>query len=146
MQVLLDYPKDMTALMLLGSLPLYEFLTNIKVFCIDPLAAKEPSRATTDASELDEYGRNVASVLSRLEAEPEFREQVQEWLELIVPGMESISTETQRLDSSTVITFRRPAQNPLPGAGVGWHAVCVVYVDGGAQSRRAPWHHPHRRT
>ncbi len=106
MQVLPDYPKDMTALMLLGSLPLYEFLTNIKVFRIDPLAAKEPSRATTDASELDEYGRNVASVLSRLEAEPEFREQVQEWLELIVPGMESISTETQRLDSSTVITFK----------------------------------------
>ena len=105
-QVLPDYPKDMTALMLLGSLPLYEFLTNIKVFRIDPLAAKEPSRATTDASELDEYGRNVASVLSRLEAEPEFREQVQEWLELIVPGMESISTETQRLDSSTVITFK----------------------------------------
>ena len=106
MQVLPDYPKDITALMLLGSLPLYDFLTNIKVFRIDPLAAKEPSRATTDASELDEHGSNVASVLSRLEAEPEFREAVLEWLALIVPGMESISTETQRLDSSTVITFK----------------------------------------
>ena len=124
MQVLPDYPKDMTALMLLGSLR-SEFLTNIKVFRIDPLAAKEPSRATTDASELDEYGRNVASVLSRLEAEPEFREQVQEWLELIVPGMESISTETQRLDSSTVITFKEAGTKPASRqAGIGWS--CVV--------------------
>lgn len=106
LQSLPDYPKDMTALMLLGQSPLYAFLTNIKVFRIDPLAAKEPDSSTTDASELDAHGKNVASMLSVLQGDADFREQVLEWLELIVPGMENVSTEQQRLDGSTVITFK----------------------------------------
>ncbi|KOP59951.1 ABC transporter ATP-binding protein [Pseudomonas coronafaciens pv. porri] len=106
LQSLPDYPKDMTALMLLGQSPLYVFLANIKVFRFDPLAAKEPSSSTTDTSELDAHGKNVASMLSVLQRDANFREQVLEWLELIVPGMENVSTEQQRLDGSTVITFK----------------------------------------
>ncbi|GAB7528604.1 AAA family ATPase [Pseudomonas sp. 3A(2025)] len=106
LQSLPDYPKDMTALMLLGQSPLYAFLTNLKVFRIDPVAAKEPDSSTTDTSELDAHGKNVATILSVLEKNPDFRDQILEWLELIVPGMEGVSTEKQRLDGSTVITFR----------------------------------------
>ena len=106
LQTLPDYPREMTVLMLLGQNPLYQFLTNIKVFRIDPLAAKEPDSSTTDTAELDVHGKNLASMLSILEGKPEFRDQVLEWLELIVPGMESVSTECQRLDGSTVITFK----------------------------------------
>ncbi len=107
LQSLPDYTKDMTALMLLGQKsPLYAFLGNIKVFRFDPLAAKEPSSSTTDTSELDAHGKNVASMLSVLQRDADFREQVLEWLELIVPGMENVSTEQQRLDGSTVITFK----------------------------------------
>lgn len=106
LQSLPDYPKDMTSLMLLGHLPLYRFLTNIQVFRIDPLSAKEPDSSTADASALDSHGKNVATMLSLLEKDSTFRDQVLEWIELIVPGMENVATERQKLDSSTVITFK----------------------------------------
>ncbi|KPA86996.1 hypothetical protein PF66_06461 [Pseudomonas asplenii] len=104
LQSLPDYPQDLAALMLLGQSPLRAFLTNTKVFRIDPMAAKEPDSSTTDTTELDTQGKNVASMLTVLEKDPDFRDQVLEWMELIVPGMESLSTEKQRLDGSTVIT------------------------------------------
>ncbi|QXI31149.1 AAA family ATPase [Pseudomonas vanderleydeniana] len=106
LQSLPDYPQDLAALMLLGQSPLRAFLTNTKVFRIDPMAAKEPDSSTTDTTELDTQGKNVASMLTVLEKDPDFRDQVLEWMELIVPGMESLSTEKQRLDGSTVITFK----------------------------------------
>lgn len=106
LQPLPDYPKDMAALMLLSHNPLYQFLTNIRVFRIDPLSAKEPDSSTADATELDPHGKNVATMLSMLEKDDNFREQVLEWIELIVPGMENVSTERQRLDGSTIITFK----------------------------------------
>lgn len=106
LQLLPDYAQDMTALMLLSKSPLYKMLTNIQVFRIDPLEAKEPDSSTADATILDSHGRNVATMLSVLEKNAKFRDQVLEWIELIVPGMENVSTEKQRLDGSTVITFK----------------------------------------
>lgn len=106
MQSLPEYPDDMTALMLLSHSPLYKFLTNIRVFRIDPMSAKEPDNSTADATALDGHGRNIATMLSVLERDQGFRSQVLEWIELIVPGMESVTTEKQRLDGSTVITFK----------------------------------------
>jgi predicted ATPase len=106
LQVLPDYPSDMTALMLLSQSPLYTFLTNINVFRIDPLAAKRPDSSNTDATALDSHGNNIATMLSVLEKKPEFRQQVLDWIELIVPSMENVATEKQRLDCSTVITFK----------------------------------------
>lgn len=106
LQVLPDYPSDMTALMLLSQSPLYTFLTNINVFRIDPLAAKRPDSSNTDATALDSHGNNIATMLSVLEKKPEFRQQVLDWIELIVPSMENVATEKQRLDGSTVITFK----------------------------------------
>ncbi|EIY5117084.1 AAA family ATPase [Klebsiella quasipneumoniae] len=101
-----NYSSDMTALMLLGKSELYAFLTNIVVFRIDPLRAKEPDSAKTDSTFLDSHGRNIASVLAALESNSEFKEQILEWMELIVPGMENVSTEKQKLDGSTVLTFK----------------------------------------
>lgn len=106
LQLLPEYAQDMTALMLLSHSPLYRMLTNIQVFRIDPLEAKEPDSSTADATTLDSHGRNVATMLSVLEKNERFRDQVLEWIELIVPGMENVSTEKQRLDGSTVITFK----------------------------------------
>lgn len=106
LQKLPNYTKEMSALMLLSDNPLYHFLTNIRVFRIDPFAAKEPDTSAADATELDRQGQNIATMLSVLEKDDEFREQVLEWIELIVPGMEAVATEKQRLDGSTVITFK----------------------------------------
>lgn len=129
LQALPDYPPDMTALMLLGQNPLYEFLTNIKVFRIDPLSAKEPDSSTTDTSELDVHGKNLASMLSTLENRPEFRDQVLEWMELIVPGMESVTTERQRLDGSTVITFKEEGtKNRFPAKLISDGTIFVLCI------------------
>lgn len=101
-----NYTPDMTALMLLGNSELYAFLTNITVFRIDPLRAKEPDNAKTDASFLDPHGKNIASVLAELESNSDFKDEIVDWMELIVPGMENVSTEKQKLDGSTVLTFK----------------------------------------
>lgn len=106
LQKLPNYTKEMSALMLLSDNPLYHFLTNIRVFRIDPFAAKEPDTSAADATALDPNGKNIATMLSELEKDQNFREQVLEWVELIVPGMENLKTEKQRLDASTVITFK----------------------------------------
>lgn len=106
MQLLPDYPAEMTLLMLLGHLELYKFLTNIQVFRIDPISAKEPDASATDTSALDTHGQNVATMLSVLSKDKVFKNQVMDWIELIVPGMESVSTQRQRLDGSTMITFK----------------------------------------
>lgn len=108
-----SYSSDMAALMMLSEVPLYEYLTNIRVFRIDPAAAKEPDTSETDATELHMHGRNVATMLSVLESDTHFRQQVLEWIELIVPGMEKVSTEHQRLDGSTVITFKEEGTKAL---------------------------------
>jgi predicted ATPase len=101
-----DFPDDMSALMVFGHTPLYRFLTNIRVFRFDPFAAKEPDDSTADAGALDVRGRNVATMLSILEKNETVREEILEWIELLVPGLEKVSTEKQRLDGTTVITFK----------------------------------------
>ena len=101
-----DYPDDMSALMLFAHTSLYRFLTNIRIFRFDPFAAKEPDDSSADATSLDVRGRNVATMLSVLERDAGVREQILEWIELLVPGLENIKTEKQRLDGTTVITFK----------------------------------------
>ncbi|WP_431701452.1 AAA family ATPase [Pseudomonas sp. BR20] len=103
---LLEYPKDMAALMLMSHSALYKFLTNVHVYRIDPMAAKEPASSTEDATMLDSHGRNVATMLSVLEKDEQFRTQVLEWIELIVPGMENFSIGERGIDSATFLTFK----------------------------------------
>ena len=129
LQKLPDYPNEKSALMLLAKNPLYGFLTNVRVFRIDPFAAKEPDTSTTDASTLDAQGKNIATILSILEKEDDFRSQILEWIELIVPGMESVSTEKQRLDSSTVITFKEEGtKTRFPAKLVSDGTICALCI------------------
>ncbi|SEQ21470.1 Predicted ATPase [Ectothiorhodospira magna] len=125
-----NYAPDMTALMLLSQLPVYDYLTNIRVFRIDPAAAKEPDTSDTDATELHSHGRNVATMLSVLEKDEHFRQQVLEWIGLIVPGMERVATEHQRRDGSTVITFKEEGTKTLfPARLVSdgtMYALCIL--------------------
>lgn len=130
MQDLPNYPSEMTLLMLLSHTPIYEFLTNIKVFRFDPISAKEPDLSSTDATMLDMHGRNVATMLSVLEKDKSFKNQIMEWIELIVPGIENISTETQRFDGSTVLTFKEEgikARFPARLISDGTiYAICII--------------------
>ncbi|UFH50037.1 AAA family ATPase [Pseudomonas sp. KNUC1026] len=128
--VLPNYSPDMTALMLQSHLELYQWLTNISVYRFDPLQAKRPNASTVDATLLSTDGSNVAALLSVMEKNAAHRDQILEWIELIVPGMKSVSTQKQRLDSTTVLTFeeqgtktRFPAQLISDGTV---YALCIM--------------------
>lgn len=100
-------PADQSALMFTDDIiPIYRYLTNIQVFRFDPLGAKEPNTSNADSSELDQHGHNLATLLAVLEKNEEFRTQIMEWMELVVPGMEKVSAEEQALDGRTVIKFK----------------------------------------
>ncbi|MYC13317.1 MAG: AAA family ATPase [Gemmatimonadetes bacterium] len=83
-----------------------EFLINLNVYRIEPKDAKEPDISDFDPTRLDRNGQNLASVLQRLEADPEVCENILEWMEMIVPGIENIQIEKQRLDGSTALLFQ----------------------------------------
>lgn len=99
-------PADYSALMFIQSVPLHQYLTNIQVFRFDPVGAKEADASSADATVLDPHGRNVATMLATLEKNDEFRTQVTEWMTLLVPGMEQVRTEPERLSGGTVIKFK----------------------------------------
>lgn len=101
----LKFPSDKSALMIVDH-PLCELLGNIVVYRFDPIGAKEPDSSGTDQGELEEYGRNLATMLAGLEKDNDIREQIIEWMELLVPGLEKVATERQKLDASTVIKFK----------------------------------------
>jgi predicted ATPase len=99
------FPPNRAVMMLFQDLPIYQFLTNIRIFRFEPLGAKEPDASSTDASELDTRGHNVATMLAAMEQNDDARSQITEWMELLVPGMQKILTEQQRLDGGTAINF-----------------------------------------
>jgi len=104
----ISLPSDMSALIFFSdnNTDLYQFLTNIRVFRFDPIGAKEPDLSSANATELDIHGRNVATMLSALEKDAYFQEQVLEWIELIVPSMKKVVSEKNRLDGATIIKFK----------------------------------------
>jgi predicted ATPase len=101
------FPADMSALLFTkGELSLYDFLTNVEVFRFDPLGAKEPDGSSADTTALHPNGHNVATMLASLEKDVEFRTQVMDWMSLLVPGMEQVRAEPDRLSGGTVIKFK----------------------------------------
>lgn len=125
-----DYPDDMSGLNLLSESPIRGFMTNIRVFRFDPLGAKEPDMLSADTSELDTHGRNVATMLSVLEKKTELREQILEWIELLVPGMEKVKTEQQKLDGRTIIKFKEEGMKTFLPANLisdgTIYALCIL--------------------
>jgi len=105
-QTLASFPDDYSALLLFQHLPIAGMLRNLNLYRIDPIGAKEPDQSDSDPTRLERKGHNLASVLSRLEQDAEMRETIMEWMELIVPGMEKIRTEQQKLDAKTAIVFK----------------------------------------
>lgn len=101
------WPADMSGLALtMPGAPLYAYLTNVEVFRFDPLGAKEPDGSSADTTALHPNGLNVATMLATLEKDDDFRTQVMEWMSLLVPGMEQVRAEPDRLSGGTVIKFK----------------------------------------
>ncbi len=101
-----DFPDDLSFLMFRPHAPIFQYFSNIKIYRFDPLCAKEPDSSSADRTELNSHGHNIATMLSVLEKDAEIREQIIEWMELLVPSLETVSTERSRFDSTTLMKFK----------------------------------------
>lgn len=99
-----NFPKELSILMVNPTWDVTQYLQNIRVYRFDPLGAKNSPGA--DNTELDWQGHNLAAMLSKLEKNDEIREQIIEWMELLVPSLETVSTERSRFDSTTLMKFK----------------------------------------
>ena len=99
------FPGIHSALWLYPNHPITLLMKNLAVYRIEPTGAKEPDRSVFP-TRLERKGHNLASVLKRLEADPEVCENILDWMEMIVPGIENIQTGKQRLDGSTALLFK----------------------------------------
>ena len=110
--------------------PLTKLLKNLNVYRIDPMGAKEPDASEFDPTQLSCKGNNLASVLLRLEGDEAIREEIQDWMEMIVPGIENVQTEQQRLDSRTALRFKEEGfEKPFPAHLVSdgtLYALCLL--------------------
>ncbi|MXX40268.1 MAG: ATP-binding protein, partial [Gemmatimonadetes bacterium] len=110
--------------------PLTKLLRNLNVYRIDPTGAKEPDKSDFDSTRLGSKGNNLASVLHRLESDEAIREEIQDWMEMIVPGIENVQTKHQRLDSRTALRFKEAGiESPFPAHLVSdgtMYALCLL--------------------
>ena len=81
------------------------FLPHFRLYQIEPEKAKLPVK-NYDDSELSHNGHNLAAVLNRLEKDDDIRETILEWMEFVIPGLERVDTQIERLTGSTVLTFK----------------------------------------
>lgn len=101
-----DFPLDYSALMFWFDKPFGQLLRNIRLYRIDPISSKEPDNSDQDPTALSSRGDNLASVLGRMEKDEELAAIILDWMETIVPCVEKINTERQKLDSRTAILFK----------------------------------------
>lgn len=85
---------------------IWKSFLNLRLYRIEPRNIKEPNMSIYDDSELQRYGQNLAAVLRRLEKDDEVRETIIDWLQLIVPQLEIVQTETEKLTGSAQLAFK----------------------------------------
>ena len=102
----LTVPISYSALLLYEGWIFTQLLSNINLYRIDPIGAKEPNQSDKDPSKLERKGHNLASVLSRMEQDDNLRETIVDLMSVIVPGLENIKTEEQKLDGKVAVLFK----------------------------------------
>ena len=104
-------------------------LSNIKILRIDPFGIKNRRIPNTNPDFLNSDGSNIAAVLEKLEKDSALREQILDWLTLIVPEMENIETNTNRLDGSKSLGFKEESGQRFPAHMVSdgtIYALCIL--------------------
>ena len=104
-------------------------LKNVKIFRIDPFTIKNRRSTANNLEELNRDGSNIAAVLEKLEKNNELREQIIEWMSLIVPEMKKVSVKTQNIDSSKGLFFEEDSGNRFPAHMVSdgtIYALCLL--------------------
>ncbi|MBL7648588.1 MAG: AAA family ATPase [Candidatus Hydrogenedentes bacterium] len=97
---------DYSNLSMFEGIAVGELARNIRLYRIDPGAATGAFEPDGDDTFLDVSGRNLAAVLSRMGKDPNVREDIREWMEFLVPTVESVNIERRHLDQRSEITFK----------------------------------------
>lgn len=103
----IEYSENETILKLISkeAKDLLEFLKSIERYQIDPVKAREADDFT--ASEiLDPFASNISTVLTNLEKNSVVIEEIMEAMQMIVPGLEKVSIEKERLNNKSVLVFK----------------------------------------
>jgi predicted ATPase len=97
--------EDIGHSILLYSQSMNSTLGNLLYYSFNPEAARQLTREQFDNSLLDKQGRNLAAVLSRLESDSSISDSIIELMQLFVPSLESVKTETNSLDGRSGLQF-----------------------------------------
>ena len=107
----------------------FQGLRNVKIFRIDPFTIKNRRSTANNPRELSRDGSNIAAVLEKLEKDNELREQIIEWMSVIVPEMQELSVQTQKVDDSKGLFFEEDSGNRFPAHMVSdgtIYALCLL--------------------
>ena len=115
----LDYSKNETLLKLISkeAAPLLNFLTSIERYQIDPIRAREADDYFAE-DVLDKFASNLTTVLSVLEKDSEIAEEIIDMMQMIVPGLEKISIEREKLNNKSVVVFKEDSTRKKFPAGL----------------------------
>jgi predicted ATPase len=93
----------------------YEALEGMEFYNSDPETMKLELDSSGKSDVLLEFGRNIPSVLERIEKEnPQVKDRIDEYLKLIVPGLSDLtvkSVDFRTLDSQKFVSFRQDFQD-----------------------------------
>ncbi|MGN6846356.1 AAA family ATPase, partial [Neisseria sp. P0021.S005] len=104
-------------------------LKDVKIFRIDPFKIKDLRNNANNPEKLNTDGSNIAAVLEHLEDNDELREQIIEWMGVIVPEMQQLSVQTQKIDDSKGLFFEEDSGNRFPAHMVSdgtIYALCLL--------------------
>ena len=107
----------------------FQGLKNVKIFRIDPFTIKNRRSTANNLRELNCDGSNIAAVLEKLEKDNELREQIIEWMSVIVPEMKKVSVKTQNIDNSKGLFFEEDSGDRFPAHMVSdgtIYALCLL--------------------
>ena len=115
----ISYASDETILKLVSkeAEELLDFISSIERYQIDPNRAREADDYFENDT-LDPYASNLTTVLSKIEKDQFIAEDIIELMQMIVPGLEKISIEKERLNNKTVVTFKEEGTRKKFPAGL----------------------------
>jgi len=104
----LSVSKEQTVLNLISkeSSEFLQFIKSIQRYTIDPNLAREPDDITSD-SVLDKFASNITTVLANIESKDSNSvSEIIETMQLLVPNLENIKTQKEKLINKMVATFK----------------------------------------
>jgi predicted ATPase len=104
-----------SALLLFDKLPIRDLLENFRIYRILPYQAPALKGGSQNKSALNMTGSNLSSVLQRLAEDRDIREEILDWMEQVVPGLEKITAKNRTYNSETGILFKEQGtRKPFP--------------------------------